>query len=174
MSKVNPIDSPLNTASVPINSDRPSMPSPGKSTSLPASYSPGSDDGWDSASSTSWATELVEANETARKQAWYEHQDRLERSFCQERTPDTPTNPTTAAAEIETPDAEKLAGEVTALRDPIYEAQAKIGYRSLKQSDTALQHQPRPSQSSAVDQLSGDVPQAANASQASADGHTRQ
>lgn len=173
MSKVNPIDSPLNTASAPVASDRASVPSPGKSASLPSSNAPGTDNGWDSATSTSWATELVEANETARKQAWREHQDRLERSFAPEKNRDNELQDSAAPAEIETPDAEKLTGEIAALKDPIYEAQTKIGYRSLKQTDTALQHNARSTQSPAAAQVSSGVPQASGGSQASSDGHSQ-
>ncbi len=144
MSTINPAGRADGTTSLSEN-DRPISSGGVKAVGASQVKTPGIDDGWDSASSTSWATDLAEPNDEARRQAWRDHDDHLERTIMQ-REQAREEGESEASGERESLSAEELAGETAPLKGPLHEAQNKLGLRSLRQADTALHHNLRSSQ----------------------------
>jgi len=148
MSMINPA-SRADGTTVFSEGERPLTGAPGKTGGATHTKTPGIDDGWDSASSTSWATDLVEPNEEARRHAWRDHQDQDERAVMH-RELARDAGQAEAPADSDSRGAKELTGEVALAKDPLQEAQNKLGLRSLRQADTALEYQVRSTQAAPV------------------------
>lgn len=155
--------------------DRPISTGGVKAVGVSAVNTPGIDDGWDSASSTSWATELAEPNEEARRHAWQDHDDHLERrDVHRELAREEADVGAEGPEERASLSAEELTGEVAAVNLPMQEAQNKLGLRSLRQADTALQHSLRASQSNAASGAADRVASTTGNAQTSTDEQSHQ